>query len=69
MGHVAHGLGSMDVGTVLKQVVKISIIFTSGAMLFDFVVIYSVVVSRDSFEFRCGCCLKLQVLRSQVMLG
>jgi len=39
MSPMARVVGSIDVGSVLKQVIKISNVFTRGALLFYFLVI------------------------------
>jgi len=41
MGHMVRGVGSNDVGAVLKQEISISNVFTRGASLVDFVVVHS----------------------------
>ena len=40
-GHVAHGTGSIDMGAVVMQILKISYVFARGATLFEFVVVYN----------------------------
>ena len=38
---VVRGIGSNNVGTMLKDVVRISSIFPGGTTLFDFIVVYN----------------------------
>jgi len=53
MGCMTRGIGNNDMGAVLKQVVKISNVFTRGATLFDFVVVYN---SRKwRIDGKAGC--------------
>jgi len=60
--HMASGVGNIDVGDMLKQVVIISNIFTRGATLFNFVVIYSGSKLQTGAKFDVYNCLVMAAL-------
>jgi len=58
MGHVARGVGNIDVSGVMKQkVVKISSVFVRWCHVFDFTVVYNGSKLRTGGEVWCLDCL------------